>query len=147
MAIIRIAQQGDVEALLTLAQGFATSFVVDPKAFDIALSEILASPSAYLAVAIGAPHKKATTDTDVVGYVLGFKHYTFYANGQVAWVEEIVVHQDFRRMGIGTLLMQSFEEWAAHQDAKLVALATRRAAVFYQALGYEESALYLRKLL
>jgi hypothetical protein len=28
-----------------------------------------------------------------------------------------------------------------------MALATRRAAAFYQALGYEESAVYFRKLL
>jgi GNAT superfamily N-acetyltransferase len=62
-------------------------------------------------------------------------------------VEEIVVHEAFRRRGIGTLLMQSFEEWATQQASHLVALATRRAAAFYQALGYEESATYLRKLL
>ena len=31
--------------------------------------------------------------------------------------------------------------------AKLVALATRRAAEFYRSVGYEESATYFRKLL
>jgi hypothetical protein len=43
--------------------------------------------------------------------------------------------------------MQGFEAWAAKRGSKLVALATRRAAPFYQALGYEESAIYFRKLL
>jgi hypothetical protein len=43
--------------------------------------------------------------------------------------------------------MQDFERWAAERGAKLVALATRRAAPFYQALGYQESATYFRKLL
>jgi hypothetical protein len=43
--------------------------------------------------------------------------------------------------------MSAFEEWAAGQGCVLVALATRRAAPFYLALGYEESAAYLRKML
>lgn len=89
----------------------------------------------------------AEQDAQVVGYLLGFVHATFYANGPVAWVEEITVAENSRRHGIGRLLMQQFEQWAAARDARLVALATRRAVPFYQALGYEESALYLRKLL
>ena len=35
----------------------------------------------------------------------------------------------------------------AVRDCALVALATRRAAPFYRALGYEESAVYFRKIL
>ena len=44
-------------------------------------------------------------------------------------------------------LMAEFERWATERGAALVALATRRAAPFYLALGYEESATYFRKLL
>ncbi|MGV0028214.1 GNAT family N-acetyltransferase [Phormidesmis priestleyi] len=83
----------------------------------------------------------------IVGYVLVFHHFTFYANGRAAWVAEIVVHEGFRRRGIRTLLIQSFEAWADQQDAKLFALSSRRAVPFYQTLGYEESARYLWKLL
>jgi hypothetical protein len=43
--------------------------------------------------------------------------------------------------------MEAFESWAKSRGAALVALATRRAAPFYLALGYEESASYFRKLL
>jgi hypothetical protein len=43
--------------------------------------------------------------------------------------------------------MTAFEHWAAGRGCTLVALATRRAAPFYRALGYEESAVYLRKIL
>jgi hypothetical protein len=38
------------------------------------------------------------------------------------------------------------EQWAAGHDCAVVALATRRAAPFYRAIGYEESAVYLRKI-
>jgi hypothetical protein len=43
--------------------------------------------------------------------------------------------------------MSAFEQWAADRGYVLVALATRRAAPFYRALGYEESAIYHRKVL
>jgi hypothetical protein len=43
--------------------------------------------------------------------------------------------------------MKAYESWAAAEGCALVALATRRAAPFYLALGYEESAIYFRKVL
>jgi GNAT superfamily N-acetyltransferase len=136
---IRTAQYADAEAVLALAKPFATSFVIDEQAFHRSFSGLLASPQAHLAV--------AETAQQLVGYVLGFDHYTFFANGRVAWVEEIMVSEPFRRQGIGQILMQEFEAWAVARGCKLVALATRRAAAFYKALGYEESAAYYRKLL
>jgi hypothetical protein len=54
----------------------------------------------------------------------------------------VAVHGDER---LGYLL--GFEQWAAARDCALVALATRRAAPFYRALGYEQSAIYHRKIL
>ena len=76
----------------------------------------------------------------MVGYCLGFDHHTFYANGRVAWVEEITVKEPVRRRGVGKALMENFEEWSRNRGSKLVALATRRAASFYGSIGYEESA-------
>jgi GNAT superfamily N-acetyltransferase len=136
---IRLAQYTDAEGVLALAKPFATSFVVDDQAFYRAFSELLTSPQALVAV--------AAVDQQLVGYVLGFTHATFFANGRVAWVEELMVNARFRRQGIGRSLMQEFETWAAARGSRLVALATRRAGPFYKALGYEASAMYLRKLL
>jgi hypothetical protein len=41
--------------------------------------------------------------------------------------------------------MRVYEEWAAEHGCARVAVATRRAGAFYQACGYDDSALYLRK--
>jgi GNAT superfamily N-acetyltransferase len=117
----------------------ATSFVVERESFRRSLDEVLASGNAVLLV--------AETDGEVSGYVLGFTHPAFYANGRVAWVEEIAVRPEQRRQRIGALLIEEFERRAFEAGAKLVALATRRAADFYLAIGYEESATYFRKLL
>lgn len=58
-----------------------------------------------------------------------------------------MVDAERRRKGVGALLMTEFERWARARGSRLVALATRRAAAFYAALGYEESATYFRKVL
>jgi len=135
--IIRRARPGDKPAVLLLARASATSFAVEQPAFDQAFDELLTHPEAFLAV--------AEKDEQVAGYLLGFDHLTFFANGRVAWVEEIMVSEAFRRQGVGRKLMEAFEAWAKVRQVKQIALATRRAADFYEALGYAESAAYFRK--
>ena len=135
--LIRLATPADSPTLFSLARDFATSFIVERAAFDRAVAELLHMPDAFLAV--------AEEDGIVLGYVLTFDHVTLYANGRVAWVEEIAVAEAHRGRGVGRRLMKAAEAWAVSQEAKLIALATRRAAGFYRALGYEESATYFRK--
>ena len=137
--IIRPATPGDGEAIFPLVERFATSFDVQKSAFRASLPNILADASACLLI--------AETDGALLGYLLGFDHLAFFANGRVAWVEEIMVAESFRQRGIGRSLMKSFDEWGRSRQCRLIALATRRAAPFYRALGYEESAAYFRKLL
>jgi GNAT superfamily N-acetyltransferase len=109
---IRPAQYLDAEVVLGLAKSFATSFVVEDQAFFRVFSKLLAAPQAHLAV--------AEADRQLVGYVLGFEHDTFFANGRVTWVEEIMVSEVFRRQGIGGLLMQAIEKWATQRGSKLL---------------------------
>ena len=136
---IRKATEEDADAIFGLAKEFATSFVPERAAFANALADIISNDDANLSV--------AEVYGEVVGYCLGFDHYAFYANGRVAWVEEITVREPLRRSGLGKLLMENFEEWSSNRGNKLVALATRRAASFYESIGYEESAAFFRKLL
>ncbi len=137
--VIRKAEAQDCTAVFKLAQAFATSFAVEQAAFERSFAELLTHSEAFLAV--------AEEDSEVVGYILGFKHLTFFANGRIAWVEEIMVGEVRRRLGIGRQLMEAFEAWAREQGGKMTALATRRAEDFYEVLGYEKSATYFRKVL
>ena len=139
MPRIRSAASADADALFELVEQFATSFRPQREAFDMCLRALETDPAAWLAV--------AEREGQIVGYCLGFDHFAFFANGRVAWVEEITVRADCRRRGIGAQLMAAFEAWARSRGAQLVALATRRAAGFYAALGYEQSATYFRKLM
>ena len=58
-----------------------------------------------------------------------------------------MVREDLRGKGIGKDLMKSVEAWAARRESRLIGLATRRAAPFYTAIGYEESAIFFRKMI
>jgi GNAT superfamily N-acetyltransferase len=138
-ATIRLAVAADVGAVLSLARLFATTFALDEGAFRRSYSALVATAGARLLV--------AESGTRIVGYLLGFDHDTFFANGRVAWVEEVMVDESYRRRGIGEALMRELEAWARSRECRLVGLATRRAAAFYEAIGYEESAVYFRKIL
>jgi GNAT superfamily N-acetyltransferase len=136
---IRRATPQDIESVLLLVRDFVTSFEIVESKFRQSYAEVLDSSNSIALV--------ADDGGDPIGYCLGFCHDTFYANGRVAWLEEIMVAPSYRRQRIGESLMDSFEEWAKSKGAVLSALATRRAAKFYQAIDYEESAAYFRKIL
>ena len=164
---IRHATAGDAGAVAGLAAGLAQSFTFSRASFEAHYPDLLAAGHACLLVAgsaaggsaaggsaagasaagASAAGGNAGPATDCVGYLLGFEHLTFYANGRVAWVEELFVRGDHRGRGAGRALMGAFEDWARGRGCALTALATRRAAPFYHALGYQDSAAYLRKLL
>ena len=136
---VRPAEAGDLVAVAGLAGELAQSFAFSEERFRASYPSLLADRGARLLLAADGP--------EVIGYLLGFRHLTFYANGPVAWVEEVVVRPGDRGRGVGGALMSAFEQWAGGQGCALVALATRRAAPFYRAAGYEESAAYFRKVL
>jgi ribosomal protein S18 acetylase RimI-like enzyme len=136
---VRHATGSDAAAVADLARLLAQSFPFSRKRFDASYAALLNTGDACLLLAVDG-------DT-ALGYLLGSVHTTFYANGPVANVAEILVRAEFRGRGIGRTLMDEFERWAVSRDCGLVTLATRRAAAFYAALGYEESAAYLRKVL
>ena len=136
---VRPAGRADAPALLTLASELATSFDVDPARFDRSLDEVLVHHDCLLLVAVDGE----TT----VGYLAASVHPTLYANGPVAWIEELMVAEAARRRGAGRALVAAAERWATTNGAHVVALATRRATTFWASVGYEESATYMRRML
>jgi GNAT superfamily N-acetyltransferase len=136
---IRRAGAGDADVVAGLAAELTTSFEFSAASFRASYPALLTADGACLLLAVNGG--------ETLGYLLGFRHLTFFANGPVGWVEEIVVRQQDRGQGTGRALMDAFERWATGQGCTLIALATRRAGPFYRALGYKESASYFRKVL
>ena len=137
--VVRAAAAKDREQVWPLARDLATSHEVDPDAFTAIFERLLEAPDALLLV--------AEAGDQVVGYLLAQQHHTFHANGPVVWVEEVMVANEHRGLGIGRALMTEIEGWAHDREAAYIALATRRAADFYTALGYDASATYFKLVL
>ena len=121
-----------------LARDLATSYVPERPAFDRSFGLLLPDPAALILVA-------EPPGSWLAGYLLATSHPAFHANGEVAWVEELMVAASARRSGVGRALMAAAEAWGRCRGARYVALATRRAAPFYRALAYDESATYFKK--
>lgn len=142
---VRPAGPDDRDQVWPLARDLATSFRPERPAFERSFGQLLNRPEALLLV---AGTGGGTAGGAVIGYLLATSHPAFHANGPVAWVEEVMVAEHARGgTGVGRRLMAAAEDWARAQGAPYLALATRRAAPFYQALGYSDSAVYFRKTL
>lgn len=136
---VRRATVGDEFELFALVSQFPTPTPPNRETFASTLRSKLRDADAFVAV--------AELDRKLVGYVAGDAHETFYAGGKVAWVDEILVAADARRRGIGRALMADFEAWAENGRCRLIGLATRAAASFYEELGFEDSAGYFKRYL
>ena len=88
---IKPANAGDVEAVADLAAGLAQSFPFSRTSFGLSYPALLATDDACLLLAVNGE--------ETVGYLLGFEHLTFYANGPVGWVEEVFVRGQDRGRG------------------------------------------------
>jgi GNAT superfamily N-acetyltransferase len=135
--LIRPAEAGDLAQLWPLVREFATSFEPEHAAFERSFHELVDREDSVVFVAEAAE--------GIIGYLLAGYHGTLFANAPVAWIEEVMVADAARRLGVGTALMAEAERWAERVPTAYIALATRRAREFYRALGYEESATFFKK--
>lgn len=134
MLQVRPAIATDEAAVLVLAADLATTAQVRRAAFAPIFAELVAGADQLLAV--------AAEGVRVIGYVTAHAHRSFYANGEIVWVDELMVDEPVRHRGTGRTLMRYVEQWAERRGAVRITLATRRAAAFYTAIGYTESATY-----
>lgn len=134
---VRPAKSEDIDRVWALVQEFATSYRPERSAYEVSFGELVGRRDTLVLV--------AEANWAIVGYLLGSYHGTFFANGPVAWIEELMVDESARHQGVAARLMASAEAWARSIPAAYVALASRRAGGFYLKLGYEESATYFRR--
>ena len=137
--VIRQARLDDSGQVWPLARDFATSFEPARESFDPTFQRLLRASNALFVV--------ATVGGIVRGYLAAHVHHTFLANGPITWIEEVMVKESHRRLGIGRALIDEAELWSASVGGIYISLASRRARAFYLALGYDESATFFKKAL
>lgn len=138
--MIRRARIGDVEDIFSLISDFFPAAAPDRQAFQNTF--ISPCDTECSALCVAENHGGL-----VVGYVLVSCRPSFLANAPVAWVEEVMVAETSRRNKVGKVLMIAAENWAIQIGAAHIALASRRSAPSYLALGYEDAATFFKKTL
>jgi GNAT superfamily N-acetyltransferase len=134
---IRTARTQDLRPLLELVRQFPTPTPPDAATYERTFHAKIQDPASRVAV--------IEKDGSLCGYISGSRYSAFYANGDTAWVDEILVTEACRAQGMGRLLMQDFESWARGSGCVLVGLATAGARSFYEHLGYGSKAGYFKK--
>jgi GNAT superfamily N-acetyltransferase len=131
--IIRPAIEDDIPALASLMNelGYATT-TQDMRVRFMALA---AYPDYTTWVAV--------CNKQVIGMIGLIKQLYFEKNGVYIRVGALVIDSHYRRKGIGKLLMQKADEWAAETGAGQILVNSgnreerKDAHAFYQHLGYE----------
>ena len=141
---IKNAYQDDIPALaLLLGRLFRMEkdFNASVKAQERGLALVLASPQAVL--------KTAWYDQRLIGMASGQLVVSTSEGAPSAWIEDVIVEDEFRGQGVGSLLLGSLEAWAAEKGAtrlQLVAdLDNARALKFYKGRGWKPTNLTVVK--
>ncbi len=134
-AEIRVAREEDIEELAgLLGQLFAieADFAPDVAKQTAGLRLLLARPDAFVAVAEAGGRAVGVCSVQTL--------VSTAEGGPVGLLEDLVVREDLRGRGIGTLLLQAAERWALDRGlARLQLLADRTNAPalgFYGARGW-----------
>ena len=136
--VIRSARLTDRSRIWELLNQFANSYVPSETHFDLALEQLVADPKARLLV--------IETDHGVVGYTLAFVLPTLFANGPILEILEVVIDESQRGIGLGTHLIEELLTGAWDSGCVEAVVPTRRAAPFYEKIGFVRTANYLKIL-
>lgn len=137
--IIRNAGIEDKDSIFQLANQLSDFVKIDKDIFSNNYQELISNQNHCILV--------AELEKSVIGYLSGYFHKTIYANGLVAYVDEIVILNTHRNFNIGTVLMNELEIVAKNKNCILVSLATAGAKGFYEKIGYATKAGYFKKYL
>jgi len=130
--VVRLARAADGPRVWQLLQQFAASYVPDDAAFAETFPRICANRNALFIVA---------DDGDAaVGYLVAVELPTFFANGPILEIVELVVDEPRRGVGLGKALVEYALNVAWQHGCIEVVVPTRRATAFYERLGFSKSA-------
>ncbi|HVV08738.1 GNAT family N-acetyltransferase [Amycolatopsis sp.] len=135
---VRPADVTDADAVFGLLCRFATSYRPQRAAFDRNYEQLLAS------MTYDSTDLLVADDGQVLGYALATRFLVLYANGPVSELQELMVDPAHRGRGIGRALVHAVVARARAAGAVEVTVPTRRARDYYLALGFTETATFLK---
>ncbi|MFJ3773199.1 GNAT family N-acetyltransferase [Streptomyces sp. NPDC090075] len=140
MTVVRDATPSDADDVYGLLIGFVTSYRPDRAVFgDVTFPRVIEAASDGRAEFLVAEQ-----DACVVGYLLAPRMPTLFAGGTVLELLELTVAEPLRGRGTGSALIRAAQARAREAKDVEVTVPTRRAADFYRALGFRETAVHLK---
>jgi GNAT superfamily N-acetyltransferase len=141
------ASEGDIPDLIDLlAVLFAIEqdFSPDPDKQRRGLAALLASPTGHIAIA-------RDTASRAVGMATAQLVISTAEGAPSAWIEDVVVREDFRGKGLGRALLDAVLDWARSRGAVrtqlLADLDNAPALAFYERVGWQPTRLGARRLM
>jgi len=136
---VRAALQSDADAVFGLLGQLSRSYAPERVAFDVTFAAFVADDTyASLLVAEDA-------SGIVRGYALTTVTRLLYTNGASAQLQELVVDADVQGQGIGSALLEATELECKSHGVRQLTVPSRRAAGFYERLGYRSTADFLKR--
>lgn len=136
-AVVRAAEHGDVQALITayewlFAPPGAAPHAWDPRRAAVALGQAIDSHDAAVLVA-------TDPSGEIVGFIAGYLDIHSVRFGYRCWVEDFAVDPERRSRGVGKLLLEAMRGWARERGATHLELDSADARVdahrFYEREG------------
>jgi ribosomal protein S18 acetylase RimI-like enzyme len=143
---IRPARLEDAEAVFGLLGQLAASFEPDRAAFDRTFADLFQAAGAQAGVTTETLLLVAEDDDGVVrGYALTSIVPLLYTNGPAAQIHELVIDESARGRHLGSQLVHAIEQECLTRGVRQLTVASRRAAGFYDRLGYHSTAEFLKR--
>ena len=144
---IRPARLEDADAVFGLLGQLATSFEPDRAAFDRTFADLFQAAGAQTSTSSSETLLLVVEDDEQVvrGYALTSIVPLLYTNGPAAQIHELVIDEAARGQDLGSQLVHAIEQECLSRGVRQLTVASRRAAGFYDRLGYHSTAEYLKR--
>lgn len=133
---VRPVRGGDGSRIWQLLRQFVTTYAPSEDAFAASFPKLLdGNGIVFLCV---------EDDGFLAGYILAHVMPTLFANGPILEIIECVVDEPRRSLGLGRVLVQAALAAGWTKGCVEATVPTRRAAAFYERLGFTRTAQYLK---
>lgn len=105
--------------------------------FTDVLQEYISSDSHLVIVAIA--------DTRIVALFIGSYRLDIDYECRAGFIDAVVVHEDYRRQGIGKQLVSNFAEWAKNRNCTVLQVLNGRRE-FFENIGFKERQVRLHQV-
>ena len=135
---VRAATAADAEGVFALLSQLGNNVLPVKEEFDELFHAYRAGDDSILLIAEGE-------GGIVLGYALLTVTGSLYTAARLAQLHELVVDSSATGRGIGTMLVAAAEAESQRRGARQLIVASLRAAMFYERLGYRSTSDFLKR--